>query len=66
MDFLKKLAGDDKPENAAESEDASKKSEQPSSGGGILDKVNNALGGGAKGEKEEGTPTSLLPRFDLF
>ncbi|KAL5505061.1 hypothetical protein ACEPAH_7724 [Sanghuangporus vaninii] len=58
MDFIKKLSGDDKaeaPSNPVATEAGSQntRTDQSGSGGGLLDKMNNALGGGAKGEKKE-------------
>lgn len=47
MDFVKGLAGDNK-----EGAQATQESTQKSSGG-IMDKLNNMAGGGAKGEQKE-------------
>jgi hypothetical protein len=56
MDFVKNLTGGGNNNNAGEGQQQASGSEQKSEGGflgGIGDKLNNAAGGGAQGEKNE-------------
>lgn len=48
MDFVNKLTGSD------DKDKAKKPQEGHSEGGGLMGKLNNAMGGGQSGEKKEG------------
>ncbi|KAJ7117567.1 hypothetical protein C8R44DRAFT_673942 [Mycena epipterygia] len=48
MDFVKKFGAEHQSKG-----DGSNKQQAQSGGGGLMDKVNNAMGGGASGEKNE-------------
>lgn len=52
MDFVKGLAGGDKQGTQAQGTQATEDKTQKSSGG-VMDKLNNMAGGGAKGEQKE-------------
>lgn len=69
MDSLKNILGN-KDESKSDSQKSNESSSGGGGGGGFMDKINDAAGGGAQGEKNEDHldkgNSSLLPLLSLF